>query len=1782
MDNLNGALGFQATLDIDDFNVSAQAMERRIQQVSATAQSESAEMEGMFGKAAQAFAGIVGIGAAKSFVSQMISVRSEMQNTEASFKVFLGTANKANEFFSDLQRYAYNNVFEFADLSKQAAQLLAFRNDVNDVIPIIDKLSNIAAGANAPLAEFVSLYNKAKANNKLLTQDIQMWESRGVPVVYELAQAYGKSEQEIRSMVTAGKVGFKELDTVVTNLTSKGGMFAGMMVEKMKTLGDSIGLLQDNITNMFNELGASNQGVLKSGIDLANAAVENYQQLGRVLGSLVVAYGTYKAAMVATSLAQKSGTGIAVLDNTIRSIKLKILQSEALLSGQAATATETMTVAETQHLAALQAELTAEERAAVLKQMRVAAIASLLTAQQQEYLSNINLTTSSTGYEAAAMSVLTAEQRLSLEKMDLTAGSQAYKVAVEQEVAAKQRNIAAMRTEVSAAYARREEYKATAIAAQAAVEQAKYEVYWAKQSGDATRIAAAEKKLEGAEDNASVARKAALGAQTDFLTKKKQLEAATTRQNVTANTQEATSEIVDAAAKDKNSQSTSRLTVALKALWTTIKANPLGWVISIAGTVLSLLMLFRKRTDENTDAATEFTNKVREETSALSMYFQVLSHTEKGTNAHKDALQKINTVCKQYNETLLDENATLDEQTKKYEKLTAAIRKTSKEKVLSSNIELIQREATEDEEDALKGLKKSAKKARSSQSVTAQSSAGATTSTQYTDLENIQSANAGVWESVEQLALDAVSKLKNKEGKAYEETMSGIMDNILDAVQRATGATDDEMSAFAGTLEGYVQRVVGAELDAQKQIEDLTGSIDRFYGTVEDSPAETKIDYASKSLQELDDLAKQTQAEIEKLSEMSASPGADTTELDKLKATALEIQTALTGKVNALNTENDINTRIKQLKDERGAVEIGSAKYRELSNEITKLQNKLPKTYESIEQKRKAFNEKMLSAQRELEEAQLELIDDGVEKQEKALELQHQRNLDRIKKEREEAQKSKKAAGQGELSKSEEQVFTDQENAENRAYSKQQMKLVDEEIAYKKGQYELYWKWVAHIGKDAADKQFATLLAGGSSFQDYVNKEMAKLTSADTSSSGTGAPRSEADNNRLLAFSTQQAEISGAKSAMDLYTESLSNALEQASSLAERIEVIADYKERLSEGEFNLNEDETAVAMVGLNEQEAQNQKDVTNTLLSEFQTYEEQRLDITKHYKALREAAEAEGNADRLALVNKGEQEALSALNASMLMQTESWQNLFSDLDGLTIDQIDKLVSEIREKMNTADLNMNPADMKAVLDRLDEAKQKILNVNPFKGLGKAINGVFSDMKKGAKSSSEETKRNWQDLADASDGCFDFINDAIDNCEVLSDLIGDSGQATLDMIQGMTAAGIAMAAAISTAEKSSVILTAISVALQAIQWIASLFDDSAELEANIAEHDKAITELERDLERLQDAYDKTYWEYSDEEREAHNERLQAIEDEISALEKRKAEIEALGVVQRGLSKEQLAEYTEITAKIEELNEALKEAQRTGDMFSILDAEKKNLEAQIEEVQGKIDKVKDSKSGYDQDEIDDYEEEIKNLKEQINDINDDLIETLAGTDIKSAIDEFGDAIWDACIAGEDAVEALGDTIKDTLRNAVKEALKRKYLAKGVEDAITYLASAMEDGVLDDNEKAKVESMLDAAGEEYKTSIEALGDWLKDADEETEDAMTGAARNITEETGSLLAGRMNAVIINQSVALQLTRDQLAYQAQIAANTAASVARLETIENTLKRIENAGTSLLSQGIS
>lgn len=1782
MENIGGALAFKATLDIDDFKVSSEAMNRYIKNASNNAIVEADRMEQSFLTFAQNGARyivsyLVGQGM-MSLVQSIVQVRGQFQQLELAFNTMLRSTEKSQVLMSQLVDTAARTPFDLTSIAQGAKQMLAFGSNVESVVDEIVMLGNVASGVSAPLGDLIYLYGTLRSQGRAYTVDIRQFAGRGIPIYEELGKVLNADRQELNKLVTEGKVGFREVEKAFKNMTSEGGIYFNLMQEQSKSLTGMLSNLGDAWDSALNKIGQDNQDLFTGAIQGAIDLVENMDQIIRIVQAVTIAYGSYKAAIVLNTLATKGYTGVAMIDNTVKQAKIALLKAEANITGQTAAQTKAMTAAQQAHVAALQKELTAEEQANLVKKLRIATIQQLLTAQQQEYLSNLNLTTSSANYEAVATSVLTVEQREALSKTDLSAKSAVYRAALEQEVAAKQRNNAAtleaMRTDVKAAAQKMESAKQTAVSAMQATEMARYELYWARQAGDATRIATAEKKLEAAQDNQSAARKAALAAQTDLYTKRKQLEATATKQATAASVADTAAKTTQGAVTTALTSITKKATLAMKALWASMKSNPIGWILSLVGMLVSALTLFKSSEEEATDAMGEFQDTTKKQIDNLDLLFAILRNTEKGTKTHGDAIRKVNAICKEYNKTLLDENATIDEQKLKYAELTAAIQQTTAEKIKAKYVEQELQEYLEksDENYAnfIKNLGNASYDTGKTKTITNRSTGGDSYEVPiYEASENIRNMGGAVQEAIRSQIEDNAKLLASMSGDAFTKQYNDVVASILNSTKAATKATDAEIAGFKGIVESYLTSQINKAKEMNEAINQVDNSLSAYFSPKDATPVTDSVDYVSMSFEELDKKIQETQTQIDTLNAKKVKVEADTTELQSLKKLMDELTGARDTKTANLNTESGINERIKQLKEERSNVVINSAKYKELTKTINGLEARLPKTSTKQANNADPLRDKQLEADRKLEEARISIMEDGYEKRKALLDLQHKENLDRIDREERELEKARKAAGKGGLTATEQEGFDERRSIENTSYQREQNKLFDGEIAYKKQQYELYFRWVRNLGEDVANTQFANLLKGGASFKQYLENQIAEMNQKKQAGTLT-----EGEGNHLISLNMQYDEITGAKSAMDLFKESVTEAISQASTLAERVQAIADAKERLASGSTGLvGEDEKAEASLFISEKQAEADKEIQDKILNNYRSYEEQKKAIQDEYAMLRSQAIAQNNEEILKKLNEGENEALSALNASFLMQSESWRNLFTDLDALTVEQIDKLVRDIQSKMNTSEMNLNPADMKAVLDRLDEAKQKILDVNPFKSLGNAIKSVFGTAEQKSKHSSGNIKTDWKNLASATEGCFNFVNDAIDSCDVLGDLLGETGKSTIQMIQGVATAGIAMSAAIATAEKGSVILAAISIALQAIQWIAGLFNNDDELEERIQNIQADVDALSNAFDRLQHSYDQTFWVYSDEEKAAHQQRLQGIEDEIAALEQQ-------AVVAR--QSWDFIRYAQLTKQIKELKNTLEEEQNNGDMFDLYNLQRQNLIETQKLIEQQIQAEKEKKDT-DNNKIAEWEEAIKDIKTQLDDLERDMLETLAGTDVKSAIDEFADALVDAYCQGEDAAKALGEVTKETLKNAVVEALKRQFLAKAINDAVLYLGEAMQDNVLSDYEKKRFEEMVKEGADKFNMALEGVGDWIKDQtdEEEESDPLTGAVTSMSEETGGVIAGRLNAFVINQSDQIAIMRQYLIYQIEIAENTR-YCRRLDEIADSLKRIENKDNSLLSQGIS
>ncbi|WP_300703607.1 tape measure protein [Bacteroides sp.] len=240
--------------------------------------------------------------AIKELVTEVVRVRGEFQQLEVAFGTLLGSKEKADSLMNQMMKTAAESPFSVTELATGAKQLLTYGVQAEDVNDILLNLGDIASGLGMPLEQLTTLYGKTMSQGQLYAQDLEQFTASGIPMLQGLADVYGVTTEEVNKMVSAGQVGFPEVQRVITDLTGEGGKFHNVMQEQSQTLAGKINNLRDAWEQMLNNIGESQEGVMAGAIDGAGYLLENYEGIGRILAVLVATYGAYKAAVIAVSV----------------------------------------------------------------------------------------------------------------------------------------------------------------------------------------------------------------------------------------------------------------------------------------------------------------------------------------------------------------------------------------------------------------------------------------------------------------------------------------------------------------------------------------------------------------------------------------------------------------------------------------------------------------------------------------------------------------------------------------------------------------------------------------------------------------------------------------------------------------------------------------------------------------------------------------------------------------------------------------------------------------------------------------------------------------------------------------------------------------------------------------------------------------------------------------------------------------------------------------------------------------------------------------------------------------------------------------------------------------------------------------------------------------------------------------------------------------------------------------------------------------------------------------
>ena len=825
-----------------------------------------------------------------------------------------------------------------------------------------------------------------------------------------------------------------------------------------------------------------------------------------------------------------------------------------------------------------------------------------------------------------------------------------------------------------------------------------------------------------------------------------------------------------------------------------------------------------------------------------------------------------------------------------------------------------------------------------------------------------------------------------------------------------------------------------------------------------------------------------------------------------------------------------------------------------------------------------------------------------------------------------------------------------------------------EMLTKRKEKYADYLKWVTSKDETlrmAANTEFATLLKEGTSYLDYLENKRADIQAKATKTTTDLKNLSTLNNEiakttketvisdfdkklqeelaacqtigaRLDLLEQRRKELSGDNSDVDnakkdIIDDAKKDTLQQAKEetkqllreyagyLSDKLDFEESYAwkkqaitDKLAKATTSKDKQVAEAALAALEKKRAEYSKLTGNEqydqLLQQYKTYQQQQTEIMKTYAAQRVEAEKQGNIAMIAQINAKEQAELSKLAASRLMASESWNQLFSDLSTLTTNTINKLITDINSKKVSLSAQFNPADLKAINDQLEKAKDELHERNPFLALKDSLAELRAAMKADKLLESddpfvkslEERKKQYQAYTDTINSGDEILAGAAK--EAFAELLSE-GSSYVDYLRRKIAE--------LNKQKATIKLT-VEGEEQLAVLNAALSKEEGTTKSVSAAFKESFKSIGSSIGLVSGAFDsvvsgiKKMGVSMDEETDAILGDIGGMLEGAGQFAAGYASMNPVQMVSGAVgflssafdlfntrdrkAEKSIKKHQEAVTKLGYAYNALEHAVDSAlgeTVYQNQNAMIQNLRAQQNEIQGMInDEISKKKTDWGR--VDEFREQYAEAGRQIEDLIKEITESITQTSATELADELANALVEAFEGGENAAKAFGEVANDVIKNAVVNALKLQFLEQPLQKAIKQLQKDMgfdEEGNgsfngLTETEQARFKQAIQAAGANFAAAMDMYKDLFEQLDEDDPSTLSGAIKGASQESIDLLAGQTNAVRVNQVTSLQLLRQQLTHLANMDTTLGVISGRLLTIIN---KITNTPTDdLRSQGIT
>lgn len=257
-------------------------------------------------------ANIYSVYAAERFLTQIIEIGGEFQKQRVALQTMFQDATKADVLFGRIKELAVVSPFEFKELAGYTKQLAAFNIPYEEMYDTTKRLADISAGVGVDMGRIILAYGQVRSAEFLKGTELRQFTEAGIPLLEQLRKKFeelgetGITVGDVFDKISRREVSFQMVKDVLWDLTNEGGQFYNMQGALADTLAGKLSNLRDAYDVMLADIAQSNNSTLSKGLDLITDTMSNWEELSKYILSAAVAYGSYKAALMAVWAIEKA------------------------------------------------------------------------------------------------------------------------------------------------------------------------------------------------------------------------------------------------------------------------------------------------------------------------------------------------------------------------------------------------------------------------------------------------------------------------------------------------------------------------------------------------------------------------------------------------------------------------------------------------------------------------------------------------------------------------------------------------------------------------------------------------------------------------------------------------------------------------------------------------------------------------------------------------------------------------------------------------------------------------------------------------------------------------------------------------------------------------------------------------------------------------------------------------------------------------------------------------------------------------------------------------------------------------------------------------------------------------------------------------------------------------------------------------------------------------------------------------------------------------------------